>query len=832
MATKVSANTQKVDLTELSGRIFEVTSELGNLEGIAQERGYPDMPAARYVDCGDIVLQRFESHGPSIYLMREDLHKIYVRLRQISTDLTLLPAPEMTEITKVFERQIELLDEKRGRLEGSLRSFDQVLQSHRLLQSIRLDVQSLSAQIDQYKEGHLPVDAWDVLSDMLHDLEVQARVLYPEKKKGSPDACATQNEQRLQILQDLNELRLHLNLKHIKLEKEVEEDARTKIERLLLKLDEMQRHPKLKDSGEGKLEIQNLFGSLPLVFRIGLYSIAGCFPESLSEDAKNLFLATDKKVYRDSITSLLGASYFNRQRAEKEYFQEVADEPSRRMEMREASKKALNEELSKLPPDLISDPQLAKLAIEQTLADHPRFCPASVILKAVIDDDQGDPFEADMDSSEEGDRLEKAAASSPASDGAASKSSTVPDGGTPVVKEEKKLGDSAVKPQLNPQVLFESQIKNPPVFVSLEQLKEQIEAYKSATIWDPSQREQLVRALLEEAEKKGAPLNAQNGVYYWVWFLAHEKDTRAGGDNFGKVNAPKDLDRLLQAFERALPPKAVKKEETSLSTPVPSTPPVRIEVSSPQSPTLPSVQRVVNERRFSSPVSDRTKTFPPRSPNTSPKKEDSSSSTPSSPYLARTDGRAPKPSEIARSAAGVKAPPVKALFTPVVTEIKVKCRIPFGHTLTIRGQGGDLEWSKGKALAKLDDETYVYRMEGVPGKVEYKLVLDDRIYEEGPNHSIEAAQKQEIVPSLAVPKVPVVINFNQGGQKLFIRGTGPGMSWDKSLELKFVEGKFVLETHAEFNNFEFKLLLNDKVWSQGENFKAEKGKTLEFTPRF
>lgn len=31
---------------------------------------------------------------------------------------------------------------------------------------------------------------------------------------------------------------------------------------------------------------------------------------------------------------------------------------------------------------------------------------------------------------------------------------------------------------------------------------------------------------------------------------------------------------------------------------------------------------------------------------------------------------------------------------PTITEIKVKCKVPFGHTLTIRGQGADLDWGK------------------------------------------------------------------------------------------------------------------------------------------
>lgn len=167
-----------------------------------------------------------------------------------------------------------------------------------------------------------------------------------------------------------------------------------------------------------------------------------------------------------------------------------------------------------------------------------------------------------------------------------------------------------------------------------------------------------------------------------------------------------------------------------------------------------------------------------------------------------------------------------------MTAITVKSKVPFGHSLTIRGQGGDLDWSKGKALEKIDDETYVYRMQGLTGKVEYKILLDDAQWEGGANRTLEAEKSQEVVPALVIPKVPVVINLDAGSNKVFIRGTGPGMSWEKGLEMKSVGGKYVLESAADLGSFEFKVLLNDQQWSQGENFKAENGKTLEITPRF
>jgi hypothetical protein len=179
------------------------------------------------------------------------------------------------------------------------------------------------------------------------------------------------------------------------------------------------------------------------------------------------------------------------------------------------------------------------------------------------------------------------------------------------------------------------------------------------------------------------------------------------------------------------------------------------------------------------------------------------------------------------------APSVETPKGPVITEIKVKCKVPFGHSLVIRGVGGDLDWNKGKALQKIDADTYVCRFENLTGKVEYKILLDDAQWEGGANRTLEAGKTQEIVPSLTLPKVPVVVNFDAPGDaKLFVRGSAKGMSWDKGLELKRSNGKFVLETPESLGNFEFKVLLNDKLWSQGDNFKAKDGETLEISPKF
>ena len=60
-----------------------------------------------------------------------------------------------------------------------------------------------------------------------------------------------------------------------------------------------------------------------------------------------------------------------------------------------------------------------------------------------------------------------------------------------------------------------------------------------------------IRKLLEQAEEKGLNVQGAAGVYFWVWFFAHRQDSNAGGPDFGKENAHKDLARLLSAIDEA-----------------------------------------------------------------------------------------------------------------------------------------------------------------------------------------------------------------------------------------------------------------------------------------
>lgn len=71
------------------------------------------------------------------------------------------------------------------------------------------------------------------------------------------------------------------------------------------------------------------------------------------------------------------------------------------------------------------------------------------------------------------------------------------------------------------------------------------------------------------------------------------------------------------------------------------------------------------------------------------------------------------------------------------------------------------------------------------------------------------------------------------GNTLFIRGQGPGLSWDKGIPMTCIapnEWQIVLPESAR--GYTFKVLVNDVTWSLGPDFVVESGGTVTITPEF
>lgn len=83
-------------------------------------------------------------------------------------------------------------------------------------------------------------------------------------------------------------------------------------------------------------------------------------------------------------------------------------------------------------------------------------------------------------------------------------------------------------------------------------------------------------------------------------------------------------------------------------------------------------------------------------------------------------------------------------------------------------------------------------------------------------------------------KSKITIKYDVGfSNELFIRGHGADLKWDKGLKLVNVKAdEWIWETNNNFAHCEFKVLLNDKVYENGENHHLNEGACVQYTPNF
>lgn len=80
----------------------------------------------------------------------------------------------------------------------------------------------------------------------------------------------------------------------------------------------------------------------------------------------------------------------------------------------------------------------------------------------------------------------------------------------------------------------------------------------------------------------------------------------------------------------------------------------------------------------------------------------------------------------------------------------------------------------------------------------------------------------------------VVIHCDVGfNNSIFIRGSGANLSWDKGIMLQNTRpDEWVWETDQLFDSCEFKVLINDSKYEQGNNHTLTCKNSVEYTPCF
>ncbi len=95
------------------------------------------------------------------------------------------------------------------------------------------------------------------------------------------------------------------------------------------------------------------------------------------------------------------------------------------------------------------------------------------------------------------------------------------------------------------------------------------------------------------------------------------------------------------------------------------------------------------------------------------------------------------------------------------------------------------------------------------------------------------ARKKEILQREA-PATVISARVDTGfGNHLYLRGEGPGLSWDHGVAMDCIAADaWAYTVKSATAPVVFKVLVNDEQWSTGNDYVVEPGQSLTITPTF
>jgi hypothetical protein len=70
------------------------------------------------------------------------------------------------------------------------------------------------------------------------------------------------------------------------------------------------------------------------------------------------------------------------------------------------------------------------------------------------------------------------------------------------------------------------------------------------------------------------------------------------------------------------------------------------------------------------------------------------------------------------------------------TRITIKYDVGYGNTLFLRGKSANLSWDKGVPMKNMQANEWIWETEVEFPTGEFKVLINDQIYETGPNHPL------------------------------------------------------------------------------------------------
>jgi len=101
-----------------------------------------------------------------------------------------------------------------------------------------------------------------------------------------------------------------------------------------------------------------------------------------------------------------------------------------------------------------------------------------------------------------------------------------------------------------------------------------------------------------------------------------------------------------------------------------------------------------------------------------------------------------------------------------------------------------------------------------------------------PAPAVKTTAPKATAPKAIVTTISARIDVGFGNS-LFVRGEGPGLSWEQGVLMECTgDDQWTLVLGESSRPLAFKFLINDQVWSVGEDYSAKPGSSLLLVPSF
>ncbi len=81
-----------------------------------------------------------------------------------------------------------------------------------------------------------------------------------------------------------------------------------------------------------------------------------------------------------------------------------------------------------------------------------------------------------------------------------------------------------------------------------------------------------------------------------------------------------------------------------------------------------------------------------------------------------------------------------------VSRVTVRFDVGFSNNLFIRGEGAGLSWERGVLLKNVGPDEWVWEPEFGGNACEFKVLINDQIYEAGENHRLKEGAQIQYTP--------------------------------------------------------------------------------------